>query len=234
MELTFSASCGQRDTVLGNPHTFLGRFNAECPHDQQYGRIVYSSSADELVDPLEELTAWIDGYLCGQEPEPGAECASNWLDEIAELHRDGGLAGGRCGTRFREGTSPRPGEAGYGVQHRTPGRYPVSVGGVDQYLVVGNPHTAPGEIALGPAGGGGGGASRVVAAGEALPSAPGAAAWLAGYLAGAEVEPPLDQDGYDLDDEYPRTVTWRTRLTEFRRTGIWPGEVGRDVYCACE
>jgi hypothetical protein len=47
--------------------------------------------------------------------------------------------------------------------------------------------------------------------------------WITGFLAGNEPPPPLDPDGYEIDDlDDPRWRAWREAIAEFRRSGTWP------------
>lgn len=52
---------------------------------------------------------------------------------------------------------------------------------------------------------------------------PEAGYWVRGFLSGNEPAPPLDPDGYEIDDlDDPRWQRWRAAVEEFRRSGAWP------------
>jgi len=47
--------------------------------------------------------------------------------------------------------------------------------------------------------------------------------WVRGFLSGNEPAPPLDADGYEIDDlDDPRWQRWRDAVEEFRHSGAWP------------
>jgi hypothetical protein len=47
--------------------------------------------------------------------------------------------------------------------------------------------------------------------------------WIRGFLSGNEPPPPLDSEGYEIDDlEDPRWDRWREAVAQFRKTGAWP------------
>lgn len=58
-------SCGKRDYLLGNPHTFRGRMSAYCPHEQ-HG---YAVGKSEIVEMSPEAARWVEGFLRGNEPD---------------------------------------------------------------------------------------------------------------------------------------------------------------------
>lgn len=62
--LWFEASCGRRDFVVGNGHTFVGRLAAWCPHD----RVGYNVSLGEMGEMSDECRYYVAGYLAGAEP----------------------------------------------------------------------------------------------------------------------------------------------------------------------
>ena len=62
--LWFEASCGNRDFLLGNAHTFVGRMVAWCP-DKQGSYIVSLGEIDEMS---EQSRYFIAGFLAGSEP----------------------------------------------------------------------------------------------------------------------------------------------------------------------
>jgi hypothetical protein len=64
--LWFEGSCGGRDLLVGNSHTFRGRMAAWCP---QRGR-GYSVSLSEMGEMSDETRYFIRGFLSGNEPGP--------------------------------------------------------------------------------------------------------------------------------------------------------------------
>ena len=47
--------------------------------------------------------------------------------------------------------------------------------------------------------------------------------WIRGFLFGTEPPPPLDPDGYEIDDlDDWRWRRWRDAIEVFRRVGAWP------------
>ena len=79
--------CAKRDFVWGNAHTFPGRMEAYCPHQQRD----FSVSKDEVVDASPEARLWMDGFLRGHEPEPpeDEDLLPVWLRSIKTFHRTG-------------------------------------------------------------------------------------------------------------------------------------------------
>jgi hypothetical protein len=79
--LWFEASCGGRDFLVGNPHTFPGRMAAWCPHDG----VGYNVSLGEIRTMSDESRYFVAGFLTGNEPEPptGDEGESNEADFVA-------------------------------------------------------------------------------------------------------------------------------------------------------
>lgn len=65
-ELWFIGSCGKRDLLTGNPHTFRGRISAWCPAE----RVGYNVSLDEITEMSTASRYFIKGFLAGNEPEP--------------------------------------------------------------------------------------------------------------------------------------------------------------------
>lgn len=63
--LWFEASCGGRDFVVGNGHTFVGRMAAWCPDT----RVGYNVSLSEMDVMSDECRYWVTGYLAGSEPD---------------------------------------------------------------------------------------------------------------------------------------------------------------------
>ena len=65
-DLWFVGSCGGRDFLVGNPHTFTGRMRAWCPTKQ----VGYNVSLKEIDDLGTATRYYIKGYLAGNEPDP--------------------------------------------------------------------------------------------------------------------------------------------------------------------
>ena len=80
-------ACGERDFLLGNSHTFLGRMAGYCPHRDQG----FSVSKNELIETSAEASFWVEGFLRGNEPgypdEPGNQEA--WRRALGEFYRAG-------------------------------------------------------------------------------------------------------------------------------------------------
>ena len=102
--LWFLGSCGQRDILLGNAHTFPGRISAWCPHEQTG----YSVSLAEIEEMSTEARYFITGFLAGNEPgypldavgeESDADMTA-WYSALARFRRTGYWAGGwaTCGS----------------------------------------------------------------------------------------------------------------------------------------
>jgi hypothetical protein len=99
--LWFEASCGERDLLVGNPHTFRGRLAAWCPHRE----LGYNVSLSELGEMSDEARYFVRGFLRGSEPEapydddgeltPEDEAA--WRAAIRRFRRTGSWYG-RWGT----------------------------------------------------------------------------------------------------------------------------------------
>lgn len=62
--LWFEASCGGRDFLVGNGHTFVGRMAAWCPDK----RVGYNVSLGEMREMSDAARYWVAGYLAGAEP----------------------------------------------------------------------------------------------------------------------------------------------------------------------
>lgn len=93
-ELWFEASCGGRDVLLGNAHTFVGRMSAWCPRE----RVSYNVSLSELGEMSVPARYWVRGFLHGAEPDepeydppsqlPAEELAA-WEAALAQFRRTG-------------------------------------------------------------------------------------------------------------------------------------------------
>jgi hypothetical protein len=79
--LWFEASCGGRDLLVGNPHTFRGRMAAWCPH-QNRG---YTVSVSEMGAMADETRYFVRGFLSGNEPGPpfDDDHGTDRADEVA-------------------------------------------------------------------------------------------------------------------------------------------------------
>ena len=62
--LWFEASCGGRDFLVGNGHTFTGRMAAWCPHTE----VGYNVSLAEMGEMSTETRYYVAGFLAGSEP----------------------------------------------------------------------------------------------------------------------------------------------------------------------
>jgi hypothetical protein len=62
--LWFEGTCGNRDFIIGNGHTFVGRIAAWCPTKS----ISYRISLGEIGDMSEESRWYLRGFLAGVEP----------------------------------------------------------------------------------------------------------------------------------------------------------------------
>jgi hypothetical protein len=100
--LWFEASCGGRDFLIGNGHTFTGRMAAWCP---QKG-VAYNVSLSELETMAEETRYFVAGFLAGNEPRypddgdgdmDGEADMTAWAAATARFRRTG-LWYGRWGT----------------------------------------------------------------------------------------------------------------------------------------
>lgn len=75
---------GERDLVVGNAHTFLGRILAVCPQDD--GRHYYASANAVLEDCAPATRFWVQGFLAGSEPPPPRGADGGWMpDDSAEM-----------------------------------------------------------------------------------------------------------------------------------------------------
>jgi hypothetical protein len=70
--------------------------------------------------------------------------------------------------------------------------------------------------------------SFFVSKSEILEASSEAKYWIAGFLAGAEPEPPRNAN-QDVDFKSPEYRKWEQRVTEFRRTGSWPNTNDADA-----
>ncbi len=49
--------------------------------------------------------------------------------------------------------------------------------------------------------------------------------WIRGFLCGNEPQPPLDPEGYEINDlDDPRWHSWREAIAQFQSSGEWPRE----------
>lgn len=62
--LWFESSCGGRDFIVGNGHTFTGRMRAWCPRNE----VGYNVSLGGMGAMSEESRYYIAGFLAGSEP----------------------------------------------------------------------------------------------------------------------------------------------------------------------
>ena len=63
---TMGSHCDGKHFIVGNPHTFPGRFLAWCPEKQ----VSFFASKVEIEEMSTESRYWIQGFLSGNEPEP--------------------------------------------------------------------------------------------------------------------------------------------------------------------
>jgi hypothetical protein len=99
--LWFEATCGGRDILTGNGHTFAGRMRAWCPHT----RVGYNVSLREMGDMSEQSRYFVRGFLCGTEPDSPTDTDGDtapadlqaWLSATARFRRTGSWYG-RWGT----------------------------------------------------------------------------------------------------------------------------------------
>jgi hypothetical protein len=99
--LWFEATCGRRDFLVGNGHTFLGRMAAWCPHNG----VGYNVSLGEMGATSEETRYFIAGFLVGNQPgcpidadgHTDQDDLAAWRAAIARFQRTG-LWYGRWGT----------------------------------------------------------------------------------------------------------------------------------------
>ena len=88
--LWFEASCGGRDFLVGNGHTFVGRMAAWCPHQG----VGYNVSRSELGTLSEQAGYFVAGFLAGAEP--------GYPDDADDQTEEADLAAWRAATaRFR-------------------------------------------------------------------------------------------------------------------------------------
>ena len=88
---------GERGVLHGNAHTHPGRFSVlwESTGD------THATSLSDLVDMSAESRAWLEGFLCGNEPtvwealglddeiEPTDEQREVWYRKLADFRRTG-------------------------------------------------------------------------------------------------------------------------------------------------
>ena len=87
--------CEGKHFLLGNPHTFCGRFLAWCPNKE----ISFSVSKVEIEKLSTQSEYWIKGFLSGNEPQPPTDENNdvdfesveykNWLKQIEEFKKTG-------------------------------------------------------------------------------------------------------------------------------------------------
>ena len=70
--------------------------------------------------------------------------------------------------------------------------------------------------------------SLFVSKSEILEASSEAKYWIAGFLAGAEPEPPRNAD-QDVDFESAEYKKWEQLVAEFRKTGGWPSANAADA-----
>jgi hypothetical protein len=74
---------GTEGILLGNPHTFPGRFNVAAGDGE-----VITCSLSDIADATPEAAAWLAGYLAGNEPSPYlvfGERADELADDSKEM-----------------------------------------------------------------------------------------------------------------------------------------------------
>lgn len=77
--LWFESTCGGRDFLVGNGHTFVGRMAAWCPEK----KVGYNVSLGEMGAMSDECRYWIAGFLTGNEPDyPYSEDDDRDVDEV--------------------------------------------------------------------------------------------------------------------------------------------------------
>lgn len=96
-ELWVIAHNGDRGVLVGNPHTHPGRFLVLW---ESVGKS-YATSLSDLAEMSAESRAWLDGFLCGNEPnvfealgldddaEPTEEQYEVWREKL-DAFRDSG------------------------------------------------------------------------------------------------------------------------------------------------
>lgn len=68
----------ERDYLVGNAHTFLGRISAYCRR-KQGSPYYYVSASDVLDNCSDESRRWVQGFLAGQEPTPPKDEQGDYL-----------------------------------------------------------------------------------------------------------------------------------------------------------
>ena len=90
--------CNGEHYLIGNCHTFPGRMNAYCKKKET----TFCVSLAEISDMSEQSRYWINGFLCGNEPEPPEELENeppenyfnseryrNWLSQTENFRTTG-------------------------------------------------------------------------------------------------------------------------------------------------
>jgi hypothetical protein len=102
--------------------------------------------------------------------------------------------------------------------------FPCSLAAASRDYLVGNAHTFRGRM-LAYCERKEGSRYYYVSASEVLPDCSDAARWwVKGFLAGAEPEPPRDQEGDYLPFDHPEMVAWRRKAEGWADAGTWPSE----------
>ena len=98
-ELWVIARNGERGLLVGNPHTHPGRFLVLWESTGQ----AYSTSMSDLAEMSVESRAWLEGFMCGNEPdvfealglddevEPSDEQYEVWRQRIAAFRESGSI-----------------------------------------------------------------------------------------------------------------------------------------------
>lgn len=84
-ELYYLEECGNdkklyKHYILGNAHTHVGRMQCYCTEQNLY----ICASLDEMEQLSEKAKIWIDGFLCGNEPDYPSEDNEEILDHHKE------------------------------------------------------------------------------------------------------------------------------------------------------
>jgi hypothetical protein len=51
--------------------------------------------------------------------------------------------------------------------------------------------------------------------------------WAEGFVIGSEPGPPLNDSGFEVEEDDSAYQSWSNHRAEYRRTGVWPNEVPR-------